>query len=37
MNKEGADFAVVSAFSVHLMLTWLDIQHKMIVLPLLAR
>ena len=37
MDEENADFAAVSAFSLPPMLTWLDIQHKVTVLPLLAR
>ena len=37
IGKERADFAALSALSLPRILTWLGIQHKMIVLPLLAR
>jgi len=36
-GNERADFAPVSALSLPRILTWLGIQHKMILLPLLAR
>jgi len=37
MGNERADLAAMSALSLSTMLTWLSIQHKIIVLPLLVR
>jgi len=37
MGNERADMAAVWALSLPTMLTWLGIQHKIIVLPLLVR